>query len=140
MNNFAIYLNNNEDPQNEFISMMKTAALDKISAILKLSVRFSNSDKHSMTRGYRKQITKNNHQYFLKPVSGQMKLTMQKLGRNLDFAKPQFNAEFIFTELGFTFNDKQYRSVVHLVEYFSNYPSLERVRFVHSIVSVFIIN
>ena len=110
MNNLAVYMNNNEDPQKDFISKMKTASIDQISVILQRS------------------ITKNNHQYFLKPVSGQMKLTMQKLSRNVDFSKPQFNAEFIFTELAFTFNDNQYRSMIHLLEYFSNYPSVERFR------------
>lgn len=57
-----------------------------------------------------------------------MKLTMQKLSRNLDLSKPQFNTDCLFQHLAFRFTNKQYRHFIHLIEYLTNYSQHEPMR------------
>lgn len=53
------------------------------------------------------------HQYILKPVSGQAKITMN---RTIDSATPKFDVEVDFDEIGFVLDNHQYRDVISMVD------------------------
>lgn len=110
LSSFALYMNLDEDPNKDFISRMQGLPLSQVHDLLQESIH------------------KGKHQYILEPVQGTMKLTMQKLSRNLDLSKPQFNTDCLFKHLAFRFTNKQYRHFVHLIEYLTNYSQHEPMR------------
>ena len=56
-----------------------------------------------------------NHQYILKPVSGQAKIEMDKSG---DIKVPKFKANLLFEEIGVVLDDDQYRDALMMVDLF----------------------
>jgi len=56
-----------------------------------------------------------NHQYILRPVSGQAKLELDKTG---DFGVPKFKANLLFEEIGLVLDDDQYRDGLMMVDLF----------------------
>ena len=56
-----------------------------------------------------------NHQFILKPVSGQAKLEMDKTG---DAQVPKFKANLLFDEIGLVLDDNQYRDALMMVDLF----------------------
>ncbi len=65
------------------------------------------------------------HQYILKPVSGRAGLEMDKTGKT-DRAK--MKARLLFNELGFVFDDTQYRDLLMLVDLFHYFIRHEEYR------------
>jgi len=57
----------------------------------------------------------NEHQFILKPVSGRAGLEMDKTGKH---DRPKMKARLLFNELGFVFDDTQYRDALMLVDLF----------------------
>ncbi|KAK7064233.1 hypothetical protein R3P38DRAFT_3417731, partial [Favolaschia claudopus] len=59
-----------------------------------------------------------NHQFILKPVSGEGRITM-----NHKFNKetPQFDVQLLFDEIGVALDDKQYRDIISLVDMYHFY-------------------
>jgi len=55
------------------------------------------------------------HQYILKPVTGRAGLEMDKTGR---VDRPKVKARLLFNELGFIFDDDQYRDALRLIDQF----------------------
>lgn len=58
------------------------------------------------------------HQYILKPVTGRAGLEMDKTGKP---DRPKTKARLLFNELGFVFDDNQYRDMLMLVDLFHYY-------------------
>ncbi|KAK3689238.1 hypothetical protein B0T22DRAFT_461182 [Podospora appendiculata] len=56
-----------------------------------------------------------NHQFILKPVSGQAKIELDKTG---DPHVPKFKANLLFDEIGLVLDDHQYRDALMMVELF----------------------
>lgn len=56
-----------------------------------------------------------NHQFILKPVSGQAKIEMDKSG---DVHVPKFKANLLFDEIGLVLDDDQYRDALMMVDLF----------------------
>jgi vacuolar protein sorting-associated protein 13A/C len=56
-----------------------------------------------------------NHQYILKPVSGQSKIQVDKTG---DMMVPKFQANLLFDEIGLVLDDDQYRDALMMVDLF----------------------
>lgn len=56
-----------------------------------------------------------NHQFILKPVSGQAKIEMDKSG---DVRAPKWKANLLFDEIGVVLDDHQYRDALMLVDLF----------------------
>ncbi|CAK7227470.1 Vacuolar protein sorting-associated protein 13 [Sporothrix curviconia] len=56
-----------------------------------------------------------NHQFILRPVSGQAKVEMDKTG---DIKVPKFKANLIFDEIGVVLDDQQYRDALMMVDLF----------------------
>ncbi|KAI9798111.1 MAG: hypothetical protein M1835_004200 [Candelina submexicana] len=56
-----------------------------------------------------------NQQYILKPVSGRAAVEMDKTGKT---DRPKLKARLIFNELGFIFDDEQYRDALMMVDLF----------------------
>lgn len=59
--------------------------------------------------------TSANHQYILKPVSGQAGIEMDKTGK---IDRPKMSAKLFFDELGFVLDEDQYRDSLSLVDLF----------------------
>ncbi len=73
-------------------------------------------DKDAMLTKFREMITEGkNQQYILKPVSGRAAVEMDKTGKT---DKPKLKARLIFNELGFMFDDEQYRDALMMVDLF----------------------
>ncbi|CAK7230320.1 Vacuolar protein sorting-associated protein 13 [Sporothrix eucalyptigena] len=68
-----------------------------------------NDDKTKKTK-----ISKN-HQFILRPVSGQAKVEMDKTG---DIKVPKYKANLIFDEIGVVLDDQQYRDALMMVDLF----------------------
>jgi hypothetical protein len=102
-----MYFNHHEDPAQDFIC--KATPLQIPKRIKKLE-------------------TQTRYQYVLKPVNGRLRLTMLKLARNIDFSKPQFNADFAFEDFNFTVIDRQYKDFLSLIEYFTSFAKLAKFR------------
>ncbi|PNY25073.1 Vacuolar protein sorting-associated protein 13 [Tolypocladium capitatum] len=56
-----------------------------------------------------------NHQFILKPVSGQAKIELDKSG---DIHAPKFKANLLFEEIGLVLDDDQYRDALMMVDLF----------------------
>jgi vacuolar protein sorting-associated protein 13A/C len=56
-----------------------------------------------------------NHQFILKPVSGQAKLEMDKSGK---IDRPHIKASLVFDEIGLVLDDNQYRDALMMVDLF----------------------
>ncbi|CAK7229600.1 Vacuolar protein sorting-associated protein 13 [Sporothrix bragantina] len=56
-----------------------------------------------------------NHQFILRPVSGQAKVEMDKTG---DIKAPKFKANLIFDEIGVVLDDQQYRDALMMIDLF----------------------
>ncbi|KAH8890292.1 vacuolar protein sorting-associated protein 13 [Thozetella sp. PMI_491] len=56
-----------------------------------------------------------NHQFILKPVTGQAKIELDKTG---DTAVPRFKANLLFDEIGVVLDDHQYRDALMMVDLF----------------------
>ncbi|KAI1272115.1 hypothetical protein F5Y07DRAFT_311873 [Xylaria sp. FL0933] len=59
--------------------------------------------------------TGSNHQYILKPVSGQAKIELNKSG---DTHTPKFKANLLFDEIGVVLDDDQYRDALMMADLF----------------------
>ncbi|KAL5628611.1 hypothetical protein BROUX41_003359 [Berkeleyomyces rouxiae] len=59
-----------------------------------------------------------NHQYILRPVSGQAKLQLDKTGNR---RVPRFHADLLFDEIGLVLDDEQYRDGLMLVDLFHHF-------------------
>ncbi|KAI0466100.1 hypothetical protein F4859DRAFT_527562 [Xylaria cf. heliscus] len=59
--------------------------------------------------------TGSNHQYILKPVSGQAKIELDKSG---DTYTPKFKANLLFDEIGVVLDDDQYRDALMMADLF----------------------
>jgi hypothetical protein len=111
LHKFAMYLNNWEDPNRDFISRMKMLPPEDKALIMERS------------------ITKNRYNYILSPIKAHIHLKMQKIGMSSDDANnPQFNANVVFEDLAFKMDDIQYRHFLGLLSYLTNFPSLEPFR------------
>jgi vacuolar protein sorting-associated protein 13A/C len=60
-------------------------------------------------------VTTTDHQYILKPVSGQAKIEMDKSG---DAKVPKYKANLLFEEIGVVLDDDQYRDALMMVDLF----------------------
>ncbi|CAK7241751.1 MAG: Vacuolar protein sorting-associated protein 13 [Sporothrix thermara] len=56
-----------------------------------------------------------NHQFILRPVSGQAKVELDKTG---DISAPKFKANLIFDEIGVVLDDQQYRDALMMIDLF----------------------
>lgn len=78
-------------------------------------------DHKGMLDKFREMIVKgdspavNEHQYILKPVSGRAGVEMDKSGKT---DRPKTKARLLFNELGFVFDEHQYRDALMLVDLF----------------------
>ncbi|KAI0596932.1 vacuolar protein sorting-associated protein 13 [Biscogniauxia sp. FL1348] len=74
-----------------------------------------------MTKKFKEMIGKGdnvataNHQFILKPVSGQAKIELDKSG---DTHTPKFKASLLFDEIGVVLDDDQYRDALMMVDLF----------------------
>lgn len=69
-----------------------------------------------------------NHQYILRPVSGQAKIELDKSG---DLRKPKYKAALLFEEIGLVLDDDQYRDglmMVDLFHYFIRHQEYKKYR------------
>ncbi|KAF4508140.1 hypothetical protein G6O67_004556 [Ophiocordyceps sinensis] len=63
----------------------------------------------------RTSASSSNHQFILKPVSGQAKIELSKSG---DIRVPRFKANLLFEEIGLVLDDDQYRDALMMVDLF----------------------
>lgn len=75
---------------------------------------------HEMVDKFKSMIGKgpepgSNHQFILKPVSGQAKIELDKSG---DVRVPKFKANLLFEEIGVVLDDDQYRDALMMVDLF----------------------
>eukprot|EP01117_Protostelium_nocturnum_P009173 TRINITY_DN3284_c0_g1_i3.p1 TRINITY_DN3284_c0_g1~~TRINITY_DN3284_c0_g1_i3.p1 ORF type:complete len:3093 (+),score=888.87 TRINITY_DN3284_c0_g1_i3:80-9358(+) len=77
---------------------------------------------------------KPSHTYVMKPVSGELKLILNKNNANLDV--PQIQADFSFPEIGLAFEQQQYRNFTDLIQTFSLYSKGIKYRSIRPKVSI----
>jgi vacuolar protein sorting-associated protein 13A/C len=65
------------------------------------------------------------HQYILKPVSGESRITMKK---KLSKEVAKTDAQVFFDEIGFVLDDDQYRDALSMLDLFHFYTRTHMVR------------
>ncbi|KAJ7706184.1 vacuolar protein sorting-associated protein 13 [Mycena rosella] len=66
-----------------------------------------------------------NHQFILKPVSGEGRVTMH---HKFDKDTPHFDVQLLFDEIGVALDDKQYRDIISLVDMYHVYMRQHQYR------------
>lgn len=66
-----------------------------------------------------------NHQFILKPVSGEGRITMN---HKFDKETPHFDVQLLFDEIGVALDDKQYRDIISLVDMYHVYMRQHQYR------------
>lgn len=66
--------------------------------------------------------------YVVDPISGQLKLKMQPTGSNLNLKYPKFDANIEFNQWNVNLDDQQYRDLLGIVSYISNFEQFEKFR------------
>ena len=91
-------------------------------------------DHRDMVKKFKEMIGKGDnpatadHQFILKPVSGQAKIELDKTG---DIHVPKFKANLLFDEIGVVLDDQQYRDglmMVDLFHYFIRHQEYKRLQ------------
>ncbi|KAI9814573.1 MAG: hypothetical protein M1827_003128 [Pycnora praestabilis] len=81
-----------------------------------IGAKAQGADHNEMMEKFRSMISKGeNSQYVLKPVSGRAGVEMDKTGKP---DRPKLKARLLFDELGFVFDDDQYRDALMMVDLF----------------------
>ncbi|KAH9937704.1 vacuolar protein sorting-associated protein 13 [Fomitopsis serialis] len=111
----------NEKWQPAFIDS-KAGTIHKLSKLESLAVYFD-TDAESMAglshAEFIKKFTEQvYHQYILKPVTGEGRITMN---RTLDKETPKFDVQLLFDEIGVILDDNQYRDAISLVDMYHFY-------------------